>query len=199
MSLWKQRLQCLRPSPRSKSQRTNPPSPEKRPKNQPPNKPRHGASTDRNHPLYELPKARAAFGRSFDLKKPNSNRRGYFDLEGFIRPILPRRHPKPAAASLVKTAVVMKTKEIRHMLHVEMRMAQIEVGQLPAHRVLHVLELRPVFFQRSLQCALTDIQLPSDRLHIPLPLALAQPLGNQRPNPADNRETKQQVQLRFGK
>ena len=85
------------------------------------------------------------------------------------------------------------------MLHVEVRMAQVEVGQLPAHSVLHVLELRPFLFQRALQRALANVQCRRDRLHIALPLALTQALGNQRANPADYAKTKQQIQLCLGK
>jgi len=97
--------------------------------------------------------------------------------------------------------VIMKAEQIRHMLHVETRMAQIEVGQLPAHIVQDILELRAILLKASLKRSLADVQCRRNRFHITLPLALplAQALDNQRTNPANNRAAGQLVQLSLGK
>ena len=87
------------------------------------------------------------------LANPASDRHGFLDVKRLVSPILPGRHAEPAAARLVETAVVMEAKEISHMFHVEMRVAQVKVRQLPAHGVLHVLELRAVLLQGPLQRA----------------------------------------------
>ncbi|MNE70115.1 hypothetical protein D3C80_1658850 [compost metagenome] len=87
------------------------------------------------------------------------------------------------------------------MLHVEMRMPQIEVSHLPTHIVQDVLELRAILLKAALKRSLADIQCRRNRFHITLPLALplAQALGNQRANSANHRVTGQQVQLSLGK
>ncbi|MNY24015.1 hypothetical protein D3C86_1577040 [compost metagenome] len=50
-----------------------------------------------------------------------------------------------------------------------------------------------------MQRALADVQRSGYRFHITLPLPLTQAFGDQCPNPADNGEAVQLVQLSFGK
>ena len=59
-----------------------------------------------------------------------------------IGSILTGRRAEPAQASFVETAVVMKAEQESHVLHIEMRMSQVEVCQLLAHLVQDIRVLR---------------------------------------------------------
>ena len=86
----------------------------------------------------------------------------------------------------METAVVVKAEQVIHVLHIEMGMTQVEVGQLPTHIVQDILELRAILLQCPLQRSLADIQRGRNRFHITLALRLplTQALGDQRTNPA---------------
>ncbi|MNL50870.1 hypothetical protein D3C87_1739250 [compost metagenome] len=72
----------------------------------------------------------------------------------------------------MKTAVIVEAEQVGHVLHIEMGMAQVEVGQLLTHVVQDIRELRACLLQCPLQRSFADAQRGRNRFHITLALCL---------------------------